>query len=37
MGESDLLAQVDAGHAVHLDVGDDDVDVVVAQPIERVL
>ena len=34
MADAQLLAQLDARHARHLDVGDDDIDVVVANPFE---
>ena len=32
----DLLAQLEAGHALHVEIGDDDVDVVLGQRGERV-
>ena len=33
----DLLAELDAAHAVHVDVGHDDVEVVLGEPAQRVL
>ena len=34
MAAAQLLAQLDARHAGHLDVGHDHIDVVVAHPFE---
>ncbi len=33
----DLLAEVDSAHAVHVDVGQDEVEVPLGQPVESVL